>query len=164
MITKELQQLSDKLVGSHTSAHEISKQVDYIEKNYEGGGSGGVPVFTAIGTYNNSTEGWDYVLADDSPVESIIEHATAGDPMFLRAKHKYINGVEEVMGVYPLAFVNKDYPEPDHQPVVTTVEFGTTRLIQIGQGVSPDKAVTYVAYAVDSDGTVHWSNIDKSLT
>jgi len=41
MITKELQQLSDKLVGSHTSAHEISKQVDYIEKNYEGGGSGG---------------------------------------------------------------------------------------------------------------------------
>lgn len=45
MLTKELQNLSDKLTGGHSSAHEISKQVDYIEKNYSGGGSGG-GVFT----------------------------------------------------------------------------------------------------------------------
>lgn len=162
-IVDSLRKLSLKLTGAYSTGEDIEDNIEYIAENYSGGGSGGVPIFTAIGTFDDAAEHWDYVLADDSSVESIIEHATAGDLMFLRAIHKYNTGEEEVIGVYPLAYVYKDYSEPEY-PVVTSVEFGTTKLEQIGQGVSPDIIVNYVVYMVDSDGTVYWDDIEKSLT
>lgn len=69
MITKELQQLSDKLTGGHINDHEISKQVDYIEKNYSGGGSGGGgSVFVDL--WYHPSEG-RFIDIEDSVLESL---------------------------------------------------------------------------------------------
>lgn len=81
MITKELQQLSDKLTGGHTSAHEISKQVDYIEKNYSGGGSGGGDPLKVVITPNQD---WSEFTADKT-FEEIFEACSAGKCMFIFA-------------------------------------------------------------------------------
>lgn len=161
MITKELQNLSDKLTGGHTSAHEISKQVDYIEKNYTGGGSGGdgAVIFTVNGTFDAQQESWEYTLAEDSSFADIAEHATAGDPMFLSAIKQYNGGATEVLGVYPMSNIYNEYPEPDHTPTVSAVEFGTTRIYEL----SPDKYIQYDGFKISSDGTVVYSSLTKTL-
>ena len=148
MITKELQNLSDKLVGSHTSAHEISKQVDYIEKNYEGGGSGGGPiVFTAVGTFDGASEQWVYALEDGTTFADIAEHADAGDPMFLRVINQYDGGTTGVVGVYPVSDMSGD------------VEFGTTRLFDDGS----DVLMFYQGYVVNDDGSIRVISVDTNL-
>ena len=85
MITKELQQLSDKLVGSNTSAHEISKQVDYIDKNYEGGGSGGplVVPFEYEEEYDESTETTNVKTYMKCRLSEIIAAYDAGKQILL---------------------------------------------------------------------------------
>ena len=129
------------------------------DKAEPSGGSGGVPVFTAIGTYNNSTEGWDYALADDSPIESIIECATAGDPMFLRAINTYNTGAEEALGVYPVVKIYHDYPEPDYTPVVTSVDFGSISIASI----DTDYWMQSITFAVNNKGAIICEQIDRQL-
>lgn len=80
MITKELQNLSDKLTGGHTSAHEISKQVDYIEKNYEGVG---VLVLNVIGDMNMDDDAyldqtWNTIYNAFVAGKKVIVHRSSG--------------------------------------------------------------------------------------
>ncbi len=79
MITKELQQLSDKLTGGHTSAHEISKQVDYIEKNYEGGGSGAGVLIVECTDYPE-----EYTYRLDKTWQEIYDAMFSGVPVMIR--------------------------------------------------------------------------------
>lgn len=85
MITKELQQLSDKLTGGHTSAHEISKQVDYIEKNYSGGGSGAGVFMVEMGQYRDGSDSelkatWQEICDAFVSGKQVIAYASMTNP------------------------------------------------------------------------------------
>lgn len=93
MITKELQQLSDKLTGGHTSAHEISKQVDYIEKNYSGGGSGGDNLFEIGGTLDDNREH----LTFDKTFQEVYDAFCAGKTCKVAWETEYATNVSIVV-------------------------------------------------------------------
>lgn len=86
MITKELQQLSDKLTGGHSNDHEISKQVDYIKKNYSGGGSGGGSAFIVHceGTYESDGENESISYTFDKTPSQVLEAYNAGQIVVFR--------------------------------------------------------------------------------
>lgn len=130
MITKELQQLSDKLVGSHTSAHEISKQVDYIEKNYEGGGGSDAGVFMVeVGPKEDD----DTVIELKATWQEIRDAFVSGKLVLVYMHETGLNGAEEhtfdildtvvynptLSPQYKVSTANVDYKctTPDERPL-----------------------------------------------
>lgn len=85
MITKKLQNLSDKIVGSHINAQEIDKHIDYIEKNYEGGGSGGGVFMVEMGPYRDGPDSelkatWQEICDAFVSGKQVIAYASMTDP------------------------------------------------------------------------------------
>lgn len=115
-----------------------SSEIIPLLKNVIGGGDG-IPIFTAIGTYNDSKEGWEYSLEDESVYGEIADRAAACEPMFLRLVNRYIDGSESPAGIYPFTFSHDN------------IQFGSASTF-IGAGNSP--YVDYQCYILYNDGTV----------